>query len=35
MMTIIETHKIRNENFLEEGAKFMRAKLGHGVTSEN
>jgi transposase len=35
MMTILETHKLRNENFLEEGAKFMRNKLGKGVTSKN
>lgn len=27
LMSVLETHKLRNENFLEEGAKFMRKQL--------
>ena len=35
MMSTVETHKLRNQNFLKEGAKFMRDRLGQGVTSKN
>jgi hypothetical protein len=35
MMSVIETHKLRNENFLEKGAKFMKNQLGQQVTSKN
>jgi len=34
-MSILETHKLRNENFLEEGAKFMRKQLAKEVTLRN
>ena len=33
MMSALVTHNLRRENFLEEGAKFMRNQLGRGVTT--
>jgi len=32
MMTVIVTHTLRGENFLEEGAKFIRKQIGRGIT---
>jgi len=32
MMSVLVTHNLRGENFLEEGAKFMRKQFGRGIT---
>ena len=34
MMSVLVTHNLRGENFLEEGAKFMRKQFGRGITVE-
>jgi transposase len=32
MMSVLVTHNLKGENFLEEGAKFMRKQFGRGIT---